>query len=232
MRLPPKEIVRMSQAREEQTSLLHQLSSEVTPEADPALRFILNNIKTISLSLGAVVLLAGGAAAYSWNSAATLKKQQAELGMIVATKSGVEKLQALDTFASGVSGKLQTAVNLEIARTGLELKQYDRAAAAYNAVIAHGEGPVFMARFGLAQALLQQDKAAEATDILMALAAEAPESFTVSVNRMLAEAAFEAGRYDQALAAFETLQGVVAADEKGYIAFRVQSLKQHMQSGS
>jgi predicted Zn-dependent protease len=209
----------MSQAREEQTSLLHQLSSEVTPEADPALRFILNNIKTISLSLGAVVLL-------------TLKKQQAELGMIVATKSGVEKLQALDTFASGVSGKLQTAVNLEIARTGLELKQYDRAAAAYNAVIAHGEGPVFMARFGLAQALLQQDKAAEATDILMALAAEAPESFTVSVNRMLAEAAFEAGRYDQALAAFETLQGVVAADEKGYIAFRVQSLKQHMQSGS
>jgi cytochrome c-type biogenesis protein CcmH/NrfG len=49
---------------------------------------------------------------------------------------------------------------------------------------------------------------------------------------MLAEAAFEAGRYDQALAAFETLQGVVAADEKGYIAFRVQSLKQHMQSGS
>ncbi|MFV0420664.1 tetratricopeptide repeat protein [Oleidesulfovibrio sp.] len=223
----------MSQSKEEQTTLLDQLSAEVNPAADPALSFVLNNIKTISMAIGAVVLLAGGAAAYSWNSESSLKQSQADLGMIVATKTGANRLSALEAFSAKAGSELGAAVNYEIAKVSIELKQYDRAAEAYKALAAQSDADAAMtAKLGLAQVYMKQGKPAEAVTVLKPLVTGASAEAQNTINRMIGEAAMEAGDYNQALSAFEALQPVVSADEKGYIEYRIQKVKQRLQAKS
>lgn len=223
----------MSQSKEEQATLLGQLSAEVNPAADPALNFVLNNIKTISMAIGAVVLLAGGAAAYSWNSESSLKQSQADLGMIVASKAGAEKLSALEAFSADAGSDLAAAVNYEIAKVSLELKQYDRAAEAFKVLVTKSDADdAVVAKLGLAQVYVKQGKPAEAVAVLKPLTTGTSVETQNTVNRMISEAAMEAGDYNQALAALEALQPVVSVDEKGYIEYRIQEVKQRLQAKS
>jgi|GEM_PF-2524718 len=92
-----------------------------------------------------VVVIAGGWRMYTRN---TLESAQTELGRIVVTMQGKDRLDALTVFADNSPSSLKNAVRLEEAATAMELGDYQRAAAAYAALSGDDGGAGVVAGIG------------------------------------------------------------------------------------
>jgi len=216
---------------QQQPEIPQPLQGEVAGEAAPLLRFVLDNARTIAAGLGVLVLAAGAGAGYRWWAAEQTREAQADLGMIIATKAGAERVQALDAFAAKAPAGVRNAVLLDLAAAAMEQKDYDKAAATWERLAAADGATGVVARIGRAQALSQAGKDAEALAVLEGLENSVSDISRNAVRGQLAVVAERAGKLERAVAAYEQLMASDSAGNKDYFKSRVEALKARMQKG-
>lgn len=215
----------------QQPAIPEPLQGEVAGEAAPLLRFVLDNARLIAVGLGVAVLAVGAGAGYRWWAGEQKRQAQTELGMISASKTGADRVQALEAFLQKAPSSVERAVLFDIAAAAMEQKEYDRAAAAWARLAAADGATGVVARIGQAQALSQAGKNAEALDVLEALEGSVSEVSRNAVRGQLAVAAERAGKLDRAVAAYEALAASDTAGNKEYFRSRAEALKARMQKG-
>ncbi|WP_353118048.1 tetratricopeptide repeat protein [Nitratidesulfovibrio sp.] len=216
---------------QQQPEIPQPLQGEVSGEAAPLLRFVLDNARTIAAGLGVLVLAAGAGAGYRWWDAEKTREAQTELGMLTVAKTGADRVQALEAFLAKAPSGVRNAVLLDLAAAAMELKDYDKAASAWERLAAAEGATGVVARIGRAQALSQAGKDAEALAVLEGLENSVSEISRNAVRGQLAVVAERAGKLDRAVAAYEQLMASESAGNKDYFKSRAATLKARMQKG-
>ena len=224
--------IRKGLPRAQQQPVIPQpLQGEVSGEAAPLLRFVRDNARTIAVGLGVLVLAAGAGAGYRWWAADKAREAQAELGTIAVAKTGADRLQALEAFLAKAPAGVRNAVLLDLAATAMDMKDYDKAASAWERLAAADGATGVVARIGRAQALSQAGKDAEALTVLEGLESSVSEISRNAVRGQLAIVAERAGKLDRAIAAYEQLMASESSGNKDYFKSRAEALKARMQKG-
>ncbi len=213
-------------------------NSSQSPRTAPAdiatiLQMPLRHWKQTLAGVLVVVAVAGGYALYGVYQKSQVAKAENELGTILLTKAGAERLAALETLAKTAPGAARDGVWLAAAQTALELNDFAKAAAAWDAVSKTAPaGMKTVAGIGYAAALSKAGQDAKAVEVLEALSVSAPKSFSMTVDRQLAVSAEAAGQWQKALAAFERMKADGNVQNAAYIDARIAELKSKAAKGN
>ena len=202
-------------------SLMGEIQSEVAVEATPLLSFVLRNSRIIVTCIVLLVLVIAGVGGWQWYQTRVEREAHLELGRILVSTQGPERIAALETFLPAAPSAMKSGVQLEIATTALGLEQYGKAADAYAAVAAANQ----------ADLLQRQGKYAEALAVFDSLEKSAPESLRPAILEGQAMSAELAGKLDRALAAYESIATSLGdAANNGYFQAKIAELKARMAS--
>ncbi|MFZ5427433.1 MAG: hypothetical protein ACOZEN_10685 [Thermodesulfobacteriota bacterium] len=193
------------------------ISFDRPEQTSPLARFVSQYWR--ALAAGTVAALMA-VAAYAWyNSSAQQAKLNAEndLGVIIAGKTGPERLTALEAYLKTAPSSVKSAVYLEIARTALAQGAYDKAADAWNQLSLSGpEGLKELAVIGHATALAQGGNLPKAVQLLADFMPKASKPFQPVVARQLAAVAEEAKAWKEAAAAYELMKNASSGGNKAF----------------
>ena len=206
-------------------SLMGEIQSEVAVEATPLLSFVLRNSRIIVTCIVLLVLVIAGVGGWQWHQTRVEREAHLELGRILVSTQGPERIAALETFLPAAPSAMKSGVQLEIATTALGLEQYGKAADAYAAVAAADpKGSIgMMAAINQADLLQRQGK--------YSLEKSAPESLRPAILEGQAMSAELAGKLDRALAAYESIATSLGdAANNGYFQAKIAELKARMAS--
>lgn len=173
-----------------------------------------------------ILVVAGGYALFTVYQKGQIEKAENALGTLVATSKGADLVTALTAMATTAPAGARDAVNLELAKAALAAGDFDKAAAAWEAVSA--KAPVAMrviARLGQAAALSKAGKDTQAVTVLEQLKADAPKAFAMTIDRQLAITAEAAGQWQKALDAYGRMKADGSLQNPGYIDARIAALK-------
>ncbi len=180
-----------------------------------------------------VVAAAGGYALFGVYQKSQVEKAENELGGIVTSKAGAERLAALEALAKTAPAGARDGVLLEIAKTAQGLGDFAKAATAWQSV--SGNAPAGMktvAGLGYASALAKAGQDAKAVEVLEGLAVSAPTPFALAVDQQLAAAAEAAGQWQKAISAFERMKTNGNVQNTGYLDARIAALKDKAAKGN
>ncbi|MFI3272668.1 MAG: tetratricopeptide repeat protein [Pseudomonadota bacterium] len=215
--------------------LLGALQGEVNSAASPLLQFIIDNVRYITGGIAVLIVAILISAGWRWYDTNVTETAQHELGIILVSKAGADRLAALESFVTTAPSSVQDGVYLEIATNALALGDYAKASAAY-AKIVNVDGMQVVATVAQSSALLADGKAAEAVSLLDALENTAPETDRSFVRTHLVLAAEAAGDLQKALTTCERML-VAAATPSGadlwdasFLRFKIDSLKAQMKA--
>ena len=182
-------------------SLMGEIQSEVAVEATPLLSFVLRNSRIIVTCIVLLVLVIAGVGGWQWHQTRVEREAHLELGRILVSTQGPERIAALETFLPAAPSAMKSGVQLEIATTALGLEQYGKAAEAY------------------------------ALAVFDSLEKSAPESLRPTILEGQAMSAELAGKLDRALAAYESIATSLGdAANNGYFQAKIAELKARMAS--
>lgn len=208
------------------SGLIDELQHGISHEAQPMLKFLIDNFKRILVALGAFVFIVAAYGLYDYSAKSALESSRMELGDILVNKSGAAQLESLEGFIAKAPEKIRPAALFELAKLSVKAGDFDKAIGAWNTLASSVSGEMsFIARLGKAQALSAAGKADEAFAALEAVESGAPEGFKNIATLQLAVAAEQAGKLDRALAAYETLQTAGSNTDKELFAQKIVSLK-------
>ncbi|GFK94282.1 hypothetical protein NNJEOMEG_02124 [Fundidesulfovibrio magnetotacticus] len=193
---------------------------------NPLASFLGNNWRTLIAAVVAALLAVGGYAAYT--SYAKKAKAQAEndLGAIIASKTGPERLSALEAYVKTAPASTKDAALLELARTAAEQGNHAKAAEAWNQLALAAPGGVKdLAVLGQASALAQAGDKAQAVKLLADFMPKAPKAFQPLVARQLAAVAEDAQAWTEALAAYERLREAAEGGNKALFEAKITEIK-------
>ncbi len=200
-------------------------------QSSPLARFISSYWRTIAVLIAAMVV---GAAGYAWYAAsakqATIKAEN-ELGAIIASKTGDERMTALDAYLKSAPSSTKGAALLEIARTAQEQGKFDKAAEAWNQLSLTGpEGIRELAVIGQASALAQAGDKTKAVKLLVDFLPKASKAFLPVAARQLAALAEEAQAWGDALTAYERMRDISGAvgGNKAFYDAKIAEIKAKM----
>lgn len=183
-----------------------RVSSEVSVEASPLLRFLESNSRMIGMAVGACLLAGVAYGGYTWNASRQMAKAQEELGSIMIIASDSDRLAKLQAFLSSAPSGMKAGVQLAIAKSALAVNDHATAAAAWAALANNPESPLYAtAIIGQAENLQKQGKDQDAMNVLLAATVKDGSVAANLVNSALVDAAEKAGAYDKAIAACEKL---------------------------
>ena len=205
------------------------ITFERPEQMSPLARFMSQYWRTIAVALAAALV---AVAAYAWYASGAKQakiKAENELGAIIATKTGQERLEALEGYLKAAPASTKGAALLEIARTAQEQKAYDKAAEAWNQLsIVAPDGMREIAVMGRATSLAQGGDKAQAVKILADLLPKAPKTFQPIVARQLAAVAEEAQAWNEALAAYERMRDAGTGGNKAFYEAKIAEIKAKM----
>ncbi len=212
--------------RQDSTALLSDLQSEVSTEAAPLLEFILKHAGKIAAALALFALVLAGTAGYNWYASRAADQARLDLARLVITTQGKDKVKALEAFAAEAPRAARAAALLALGDAALEVKEYDRAAAAFGRLAeADKDGALgLLAAYNQGEVLNRAGKHAEALAVFEKLENQMPESTRNTVRGVLAQTAVQAGQPERARAAFEALAASSTGPEAEYFRFRAQQL--------
>jgi len=195
---------------------------------NPLANFLTQHWRPLALITVAIVVIAAGYAAYVIAGQHSKGKGMNALGDIIATKTGPERLTALESYLASAPSSVKAAVLLEIARTAQDQKAFDKAAKAWAELAAIApEGTRELAILGQATALAYGGDKSQAVKILSDFLPKAPKAFQIVATRQLAVIAEEAQAWNEALAANQKLAQADGADAitKAYYEAKVAEIK-------
>lgn len=178
-----------------------------------------------------IVAAAGGYALYGTYQKSQVAKAESELGAIVTSKSGAERLKALESLAKSAPAGARDGINLEIAKAAQDQGDYAKAATAWQVVSTSAPaGMKTVATLGYATALSKSGQDAKAVEVLENLSVTAPKAFTMTVDQQLAVTAESAGQWQKALSAFERLKAGGHITNAAFIDTKISELKAKAES--
>lgn len=200
-----------------------EMQAEISPEAAPLWNFVCNHAPKIAAAVVSIVVICLAVAGWQWYVEKELAEARGQLGRIISVQDPARRVSQLEAFAASAPSELTLSVQLELASSAAEMKDFAKAAAAYEKVAQLDAGTplAFAARLNQGQILLQSGDAAAARAVFSALAAEAPANVKATLNLQTAEAALAAGDKAGAVAAFEAATAALApTDQEGRAYFR------------
>ncbi|MBG0775637.1 MAG: tetratricopeptide repeat protein [Desulfovibrionaceae bacterium] len=190
---------------------------QVNDDLSPLLKTLKRNLRPILFGVGVVVLVMGAYAGWDIWSANRHASASTELGKILVTTDGAERVKALEGLLSSAPDALRTPILLEIARAAQEQGDNVRAAKAWADVAALGEPALVpLAALGQAEALQGQGKSAEALTVVEAAAANAPEAYKGVLAFRTGVLAEELGDWAKARDAYERMKSLSDSDHEFY----------------
>ena len=205
------------------------ITFERPEQMSPLARFVSQYWRTAA---AAVVAALVAVAAYAWYTASAQQskvKAENDLGAIIATKTGPERLAALEAYLKGAPASTKGAALLELARTAQEQSAFDKAADAWNQLSMTGpDGIRELAVMGRASAVALSGDKAQAVKILSDFLPKAPKGFQPVVARQLAGVAEEAQAWNEALAAYERMKDSGAGGNKAFYEAKIDEIKAKM----
>ncbi|MFR6518193.1 MAG: tetratricopeptide repeat protein [Bilophila wadsworthia] len=206
-------------------SLMGEIQSEVAVEATPLLSFVLRNSRIIVTCIVLLVLVIAGVGGWQWHQTRVEREAHLELGRILVSTQGPERIAALETFLPAAPSAMKSGVQLEIATTALGLEQYGKAAEAYAAVAAADPKGSIGMMAAINQADLQPGKYAEALAVFDSLEKSAPESLRPAILKVLYRRT--RGQADRALAAYESIATSLGCREQRLFPAKIAELSAH-----
>ncbi|XPV75412.1 MAG: tetratricopeptide repeat protein [Desulfovibrio sp.] len=205
--------------------MAESLASSVPEPLRPAFEFLLKNIKPIVIGLAAILVITFATGLYSTIQSKRTASANDDLGVILASTQGADKIAKLEAFLPEAPSGLAKSVITELAYTCMQQKDYSKAEKYWNDLAAQSEQMNVVAKIGAAKCQMLAGKSAEAVKSLEALQASAPEAYKNILARELAEAAQLAGDKELAIEQFEALLANSEPQEKQYIEYRIRLLK-------
>jgi len=192
----------------------------------PILKYVGKNWKPIAGGVAAILIIIGGLAIYESSTKASIAKVQAEVGTVLSTKDGADRLAGLEKILADGPGAAKDGVLLEIAKTAVEQKDFAKAAEAWKELAASTSKDMrAVALLGEASALSQSGDNAKALEVLDKVQAEAPKTFEMLVVRQTAVTAEAAGNFEKALQSYERLLAEGNLPNKTYLEAKIEELK-------
>lgn len=212
-----------------QGTLLNSLQGEVGAEASPLLQFVLNNVRVIATAIAVLILAVLIMAGWRWYTANTVKTAQNELGMILVTKQGADKVASLEAFVATAPAGVVDAAYLELAAAAMNNGDYEKAATAYGK-LAHLSGIGSVALVAQSSALLESGKPAEGLSLLEAAEPTINESLRAFVQSHMLVLAQAAGDYKKAITLCEAMLAKSKLGQRGllddeFLRFTLQNLQ-------
>ncbi|MFW5733695.1 MAG: tetratricopeptide repeat protein [Oceanidesulfovibrio sp.] len=199
---------------------------EVSDRLHPLLQFIVDHIKPLAAGLVLFLLVIAGYGYWEYSQKQAVDEASNKLGAILAQTSGEQRITALQEFLQEAPGEIRDGVRLELATTLAENGQYEKAAAIWSEVgVGRSETIRVVSAMGQAQALMDAGKNDEALAVLEDALAMSSESFAVSINRMIATAAEEAGRISRAVDALRELVESDPTQPQTYLKDKIARLE-------
>ncbi len=188
---------------EDAVKMLKEMQAEVSPEATPLWRFVLDNAGRIAAGVLVVIALIVGYGIWQWRVEVGETKAVQDLARFSAMQDIPARIAALETFAAEAPSSVQIAVWLEIARSASELQDWDKAATAYKTVANNGKGAIQnSARMVYADILMRQGKFEDALKEREILLKDLPQNMRAAMLEQVAEAAEEMGDKKRAVEAY------------------------------
>lgn len=214
----------MSENETKNTIEFSNLEQNVPQSLHPILEAVVKYKKPIIFGLAAVLVIAAAIGLFRWHHASTLQKAQHDLGKVLMSTEGQERVTRLEEILAESPSAMRPAVLLELGESCMQNGDYEKAAQYYDELSKEGDDAIVMvASLGEAKALMMSGKASEAYDVLKKLSGNAPESFTGTVYRQLAVSAEAAGNNAAALEAWQKLLENPTED-KEFVEYKIQQL--------
>ncbi|WP_243311562.1 tetratricopeptide repeat protein [Fundidesulfovibrio agrisoli] len=195
-------------------------------QMSPLAKFFFNNWRIMAVMVIAVVVATAGYAWYASSVKQSKIKAENELGAIIASKTGPERLTALEAYLKSAPASTKGATLLEIANTAQEQGQFDKAAEAWNQLyLSAPEGMREIAGMGYATAIAQKGDKLAAVKFLVDMLPKAPKPFQPVVARQLASLAEEAKAWDEAISAYERMKDLGMGGNKAFYEAKIAELK-------
>ena len=153
-----------------------EMQAEVSPEAAPLWNFVLSHARVIAAGVVAIVLIILAVAGWQLYREEQIKDARMALGRIISIQDSTRRVAALEGFLKDAPSALVSAAQLELAASAVAVEDWDKAAAAYEAVAANEDDTplAYAARLNHAQVLMHKGDFAAARDEFKTLAASAP----------------------------------------------------------
>lgn len=199
-------------------------------QSSPLARFLQNYWRTLAALIIAAVVAAAGYAWYNSSTKQSKIKAENELGAIIASKTGPERLTALEAYLKTAPSSTKGAALLEIANTAQDQGNFEKAAEVWNQLYLTGpEGMREIAGMGYATALAQKGDKQGSVKFLVDLLGKAPKAFQPVVARQLAAVAEEAKAWPEAVNAYERMKDMGQGGNKAFYESKIAEIKAKMQ---
>ncbi len=212
----------------EKKGFLDRIMSEADDSAHPFLQKIQDNIKIIALIAGSILFVA---AAYALNSLWQDRKinlANTEFESILVHDEPEVRLSELKSFLDKAPARLKGAILLEMARTSMDLEEYEKAAHSFVQLGSLDPDMRPVALLGQAKAYELMEDYGRAMKILQEESSRVPDEFQVQYLTLLSFNAERAGDYAAALNAYKGLEEEAQGMDAGFIEYKIKSLNQQL----
>lgn len=208
-------------------SLLEGIQGEVSAENAPLLQFITRYAPYIAGFVLLLLLILGGTGLWKWYHGSKKKEAQEELARISMQLKGAERDKALKNLAQNAPDSAKLFIYLSLAQSAQENGNPVLAAEAYaKAATLGGDSALGMtAALGGAGSLLMQSEYQQALTMLQELEKKLPWiSKSAQFQKMLAEAAYRAGKLELAMDTYRNLAEESQGTDAAYYRFRADAI--------
>jgi predicted negative regulator of RcsB-dependent stress response len=217
--------------QEQKKTIIQEIEEEVDETIHPFLEKILNNLKPIGLTIAAIVLGAGLYSGYDFYQQSQQEKAANELGNLLAIKDNKARAEKLEVFLTGAPDNLKIGVQLELARTYMDSKDYDKAAQVFARLAGVEDDSLKpVAILGQVKALEFSKQYAQALEILEKNKQDFPGEYNEQVTQRVAFLAEKVEDWTKALAAYEELKAGAEGGETKFFDYKIQVLKKKVSS--
>lgn len=215
---------------EDSIGFMRQIEQEADESLHPLLQKIVDNIKVIGIALVAIILAVGGYSWYKYNQQTELQAAREKLGHIRLLSDNDQKIKELESFLQKAPADLTTAARLEIIREYENRKSYDNCAEQWEKLsLSNDKELKTIALIGLANSNARLGKFDEALQAIQKAQENAGEYYKTSLIGLTGNIAEMGQKWDVALTAYETLKDDLNITNKGFIEYKINTIKQKTQ---
>ena len=203
----------MTDKSENPSTLLGSIQSEVAVEASPMLEFLARNARLIIAGILLFIAAIGGYGLYVWQSGKALRAEQEAFGRIMVMTDAPKRLEALTAYVAKAPQATRFSALFALAQTAGQTQKHEEAYKAWEQLRGLDPSMKVPATFGMAQALMAQDKPKEALALYEGLLQGIKDADVANVNSRIAILSENMGDYKRAITACEAVLAKPAQPE-------------------